>query len=138
MGRKKKNETQGIKTNMIYCDPYLNFVRAILERTANDLVADENDGATKKNRNDALSFFFDETSFFYQGFCQWCAMAGFSEYFWQQKALMKLAMKIVKKPTFYRKVKIFAQSSKFGSMLRYLVNTLQHNYHDVLTLGEKD
>lgn len=138
MGRRKLKEFHGMKTGLVYTDPYLNLVRGILEQVMRDLVIDSNCGSLKKARNEAFSFFFDESSHFYCGFRQWCELAGFRESYWQQKALMKIALKVIKHPVFCRKITLFLQNSKYGSMLKFFINTLRRNYRDNLALSKND
>ena len=138
MGRRKLQEYRGMKTGLIYMDPYLNLVRGILEQALRDLVIDSNCGSLKKARNDAFSFFFDESSHFYRSFRQWCEMAGFRESYWQQKALMKIALKVIHSPVFCRKLTSFIRDNKFGPMLTMFIDQVRCRYRDNLLLMPED
>ncbi len=138
MGRRKLKELHGMKTGLVYTDPYLNLVRGVLEQVMRDLVIDSNCGSLKKARNEAFSFFFDESSHFYCGFRQWCELAGFRESYWQQKALMKIALKVVQYPVFCRKLTVFIRDNKFGPMLKMFIDKLWCRYKDNLWLARED
>lgn len=98
--KKRIRNTSGSKSGLIYSDPYLNLVRGILERLLNDLVVESDKTGLKKARTDAFLFFFDPSSSYYKDFRQWCDLTGFSHLFWQQKAMMCIAWKLRRDPSY--------------------------------------
>lgn len=93
----------------------LNLVKAIFERLQNDLTQEvildslpwrRSKGAEYMRlcRAKAYRFFFDETSGLHKGFLQWCELAGFDNLFWRKKAIVAVALKIIRSPHFRTRV----------------------------------
>ena len=116
MGRKKKEPDDEDNRNlMVYTCPYLNLVHAIFERLIDDLTLDivmdvfpwektKNDIYYKYCRLGAYHFFFDKKSKNYRDFMRWCDLTGFDYRFWQRKALIAVALKVLQTPHFYSAV----------------------------------
>ena len=116
MARKKKGPDDEDNRNfMVYSCPYLNLVHAILERVIDDLTLDvvmdvfpwkkiKGDVYLKYSRLAAYRFFFDQGSSAYRDFRRWCDLTGFDYRFWQRKALIAVAVKVLRTPHFYSAV----------------------------------
>ena len=121
----KFRNTSGSKSGLVYSDPYLNLVRGIFERAIDDLIIESGEGSLKKARADAASFFFNVGSPYYYSFREWCELTGFSHIFWQQKAMMFVARKIYRDPSFEKVFKKYLHNPAVLAKIKTFVKILR-------------
>lgn len=122
---------------LLYMDislsPYQQLVKAIILQHIKDTVVPFGDSNNRSCCRAAFNFLFNEQSYEYQGFCQWCEISGLNAQYWQKIGLMNLAYELNFNPWLRTRLVFYLKEKKhWQTIKRYYCLCFEHEYVDFI------
>jgi len=113
--------------------PCQKLVKAIILQHIKDTVIPFGDLNNRDNCRDAFNFLFNEKSYEYKGFCEWCEISGLNAEYWQQIGLMNFAYELSFNPWLRIRLVNYLKEEKHWKTLRvYYCKCSEKEYVDFI------